>query len=180
MGLCLLSSPAFASGGGSGGLLQPNPGLAIWTIITFVVLLIVLRAFAWKPLIESLEKRTQTIEGRIKEAEEKMNEANQVMEEYKKKLESSKQEAMELINEAKKDAEKIRKRLEEEGQENALKIKEQTQREIELATQQAKEDMWKMAIEISTGLAEKIIEKSLSSAEDKKLIEKIVKDYQKN
>jgi F-type H+-transporting ATPase subunit b len=51
-----------ASEGGGGGLLSVNGGLAFWTVITFLLLMFLLRKFAWKPILESLSEREQKIE----------------------------------------------------------------------------------------------------------------------
>ncbi|RME03818.1 MAG: ATP synthase F0 subunit B [Planctomycetota bacterium] len=167
-------------GGSSSALLQPNPGLAIWTIITFVFLLLVLKKFAWGPLIQQLEKRSQYIENKIKEAEEKHQKALELMEEYQKKVELAKQEAMQIVEEGKQDAEKVRQKITDQAKKEAENLKSQAQKEIELATKQAKEELWSLAVQLSTQLAEKILERTLSSEEDKKLIGKVLEEYQKN
>lgn len=178
MGAFWVGLPAWAAEGG--GLLAPNPGLAIWTLITFVALLAVLKAFAWKPLIASLENRTRHIENMIREAEEKNRKAEELFRQYQQQVEAAKKEAIAIIEEGKRDSEVLKKRQMEEARQEADTLKKQTLHEIELAKKKAKEEIWSMAVELSTGLAEKIIERSMRTEDDRRVIETVLQEYRRS
>ena len=65
---------------------NPNLGLSVWTAVVFVVVLLILRKFAWKPIREGLQKREDEIAGQIAQAQRKNEEARQLLVEYEKKL----------------------------------------------------------------------------------------------
>ena len=67
-------------------MLNPNPGLILWTIFTFLILLVILRKFAWKPLMESLHKREETVRSSIERAETARQDAERLLEENRKQL----------------------------------------------------------------------------------------------
>ena len=70
-------------------MLDVNPGLIVWTIVTFVCLLIVLRKFAWKPLLEVLQKREEHVRSSIERAEHAKQEAERLLKENQEKLSHS-------------------------------------------------------------------------------------------
>ncbi|MDP1994372.1 MAG: hypothetical protein Q8K40_03905, partial [Ignavibacteria bacterium] len=84
----LALSALFASSeeGGSGGLLSVNPGLAFWTVLTFLILLFILKKFAWKPILAALDEREQKIKDSLLMAEKANEEAKQMIEDNKKQL----------------------------------------------------------------------------------------------
>ena len=63
------STEAHGGVGAPNPLVQLDPGLFIWTIITFLILLFVLAKFAWKPLLAALESRESTIKSSLDDAE---------------------------------------------------------------------------------------------------------------
>ena len=67
-----------ASEGGNGGLLDVNPGLMIWTVVTFIVLLFILKKVAWKPILSALDKRENDIKEALEQAEKAKDEAKKI------------------------------------------------------------------------------------------------------
>ena len=80
-------------------MLNPNPGLIIWTIVTFVLLIILLKKFAWKPLLEALQRREESVRNSIERAERAKQEAERLLEENRKQLERAGQEGQRILNE---------------------------------------------------------------------------------
>ena len=89
------------SEGSSGGLLDVNPGLMIWTVVTFILLLFILKKVAWKPILNSLNERETFIKDSLDKAEKARIEAEKMFEENKANLEKAEEEAQKVIDQGK-------------------------------------------------------------------------------
>ncbi|MCF6271359.1 MAG: F0F1 ATP synthase subunit B, partial [Melioribacteraceae bacterium] len=77
---------AFGGGGSSGGLLDVNPGLIFWVVVTFVILLVILKKMAWGPILNSLDERENLIKDSIDNAAKAQADAEKLLEENKANL----------------------------------------------------------------------------------------------
>ncbi|GIX43070.1 MAG: ATP synthase subunit b [Leptospiraceae bacterium] len=161
-------------------LLEINPGLVIWTTITFIIVAIILYVAAWKKIIQALDQRAEYIENNIKEAEQLKKEAETKFLEYQNKLLDLKQEAQEIIQEAKKDAEVLKEEIIKKAKEEAEELRRRAQKEINLAKESAIEEIHQHAIELSMEIARKAINKALSPEEHKRLLEETLKELNKS
>jgi len=166
-----------AEAGGSPNIMNVDPGLMIWTVVTFVLLLVVLRLTAWKPLVGAMEAREQRIRDTIEDADRVKSEANELMARYQTMLNEAKSEAQAIIEEGKADALKVKKKIVDETRRETEASKERAKREIALATDEAKKQLWAESSKLSTLLAEKILQRNLNEADQQQLIEAFLKDY---
>jgi F-type H+-transporting ATPase subunit b len=143
-------------------MLNPNPGLIIWTIITFVLLLIILKKFAWKPLLESLHKREETVRSSIERAENAKQEAERLLEENRKQLERAEQDGRRILNENRALAEKLKEEIIERDKDAAL---------LSLRGEVAN-----LAIQA----AGKILDETLDENKQRKLVDSYLKGLPKN
>src|SRR5258706_11449532 len=111
-------------------MLEPNPGLLVWTIVTFVALMIVLRAFAWKPLLEALKKREEHVRTSIERAEQAKQEAEHILEENRKQLASAEAEAHRILNEGRALGDKLKNEIVEQANQQSRKMVDQARQEI--------------------------------------------------
>jgi F-type H+-transporting ATPase subunit b len=166
-----------AEEGHSASIMNVDPGLMIWTVVTFVLLLVVLRLTAWKPLVGALQAREERIRGSIADADRIKREAEDVMAQYKKMMNEAKVEAQHIVDEGKADAEKVRQSIIEDTRREAEESKQRARREIELATDEAKKQLWEESSRLSTLLAEKILQRNLDAADQERLIEQFLDEY---
>lgn len=171
---CLLAKTDPAKGL---GLDKSGFWLTFWTTATFLVVLIILWKFAWKPILVALEERSEGIRSDIEGAESSRVEAQKLKAEYRGKIEGARDQVTELIEEGRRDAAKVRDDMVAEAQKEATAIRERAQRESELSKAQALETIWDTAADLSTELAGKIIEKSLNADDHKKLVDDVVSRY---
>lgn len=164
--------------GGGIALLEINPGLVIWTTITFILVAVLLYVFAWKKIIEALDKRAEYIETNIKKAEEARVEAEQKLQEYENKLLDLKREAQEIIQEAKRDAENLKNEIIQKAKTEAEELRRRAQKEINLAKEAAIQEIHNYAIELSMEITRKIIKKSLTEEDHKRMLEETLKEIQ--
>ncbi len=155
-------------------LFSVDPGLMIWTIITFIIVLVILRMTAWKPLMTALEERQKSIEGAIEEAGRIKNEAEALLAKYETMLESAKDESREILEEARRDGAKVQAEIRERAQHEAEEFKDRAHREIELAKDGALKEIWDQAASLSTELASRILGRSLEGSDQDRLVRELI------
>lgn len=149
----------------------------IWTAITFVMLLIILRATAWKPLIGAMDAREKRIRDSIEAAERVKQEAEQLMTRYQTMLDTAKNDAQQIIDEGKSDALKIKHEITNEARREAEEFKVRARRELELAADAAKKELWEEASHLSTLLAQRILERNVNSNDHRRLVETVLDEF---
>src|SRR5919108_3299720 len=100
-------------------MLNIEPGLLIWTIITFIVLLAVLRKVAWQPLLTALEQRENTIRNSLEEAQRTRREAEQLLTENQRILAEATRESARIVEQGRVEAERLRASITEQAQTEA-------------------------------------------------------------
>src|SRR5688572_17525362 len=106
------AAEAAAEEGGGAGLFAVDPGLWLWTIVVFVVVLTILAKFAWGPILKGLESREAGIRGAIDEAAKQRTEAAGLLEEHKRQLADARRQAQELIQEGRDAGQRLRAEIE--------------------------------------------------------------------
>src|SRR5512141_2771616 len=100
-------------------LVQPDPGLYIWTIITFLVLLALLVKFAWKPLLEALDNRQQSIRKALDDAQKAKRELEGIHAESARLLAQARAEAAEIVSRSRSDADRFREEMKDKARVDA-------------------------------------------------------------
>ncbi len=155
----------------SNPLIQVNPGLMIWTVICFLVVLFVLKKYAFGPIQQLIDTRRERIEQAITEADNAREEARHLLEEHRKLIGQAKSESEEILAEARRIADAQRERVREETEEDRHRRLDETRRQIEQATAQALGQIREEVGKLSLLAAEKITRKSLTDADQKRLID---------
>ena len=150
--------------------IMPDPGIFLWTIVTFLIVLFILKVKAWGPLVEALEKREKRVEDSLKAAEKAIADAERVSDDYEKTILKAQTEAQQIISDAKTAGEKIKLDLETIANEKADKIIEKAKAQIDTERVRVISEIKTVAIEISLSAAAKVIEKNLDSDDNRKLV----------
>ncbi|OUX30648.1 MAG: ATP synthase F0 subunit B [bacterium TMED264] len=157
-------------------LVQLDPGLFIWTILTFLILFSVLAKFAWRPLLQALKDREEAIKLSLEDAEKARNDLNSLNDQSEKILANARSEAIEIRSEAKSSAEKIKADLKSQAEQDVKKLKDDAQVQIQVEKDKAISEIREEVVTLTMSVAEKVIGKNLSSDENLELIEKSIKD----
>jgi F-type H+-transporting ATPase subunit b len=157
-------------------LFSVEPGLIIWTIITFLVVLIVLRLTAWGPMMKALAERESRISGAIAEADRIKSEAESLLARYETLLDKAKDEARGILDEARRDGLVLRDGIRDKAHQEAEEFKARARREIELAKDGAIQELWDTAADLSTDLATRIIGRTLDGADQDRLVRELIRD----
>jgi len=152
-------------------LIEVRPGLMIWTVICFLVVLFVLKRYAFGPIQQMIDTRRERIQQAIAEADNARDEARKLLEEHRKLIGQAKSESEEILSEARRLADAQRDRVKQETEEDRQRRLEETRRQIEQATAQALGEIRDEVGKLSLLAAEKITRKSLTGADQQRLID---------
>jgi len=153
------------------GLLRVEPGLLLWTIITFVVLLLILWKTAWRPVVEALDARAEKVRSDIENADRARQEAEKLLAQHKAMMDNAKNEAAKIIADSRAEAERLRNEILEKATADAKEVSDRAKREIDLAKDRALADLKAEVVNLSTEIAAKIINKNLNPDDQKALVE---------
>jgi F-type H+-transporting ATPase subunit b len=155
-------------------IFRPEPGLIIWTLISFFILLILLKKVAFPPILKGMKKREETIKQQLEEAQKTKKEAQNILEDYRRQLAEARSEAQKIINEGKSLGENMRKEIVQKAQAESNQIVKRAQEEIELQKQKAILELQEKIADLSIMAATKIINKSLNTEDNRRLVEEYV------
>lgn len=176
--LMFTASPAFASEGGSTDLLSPNPGVMVWTLVIFVLLLFVLSKFAFKPLFAAVEAREQALADAIEGAKRDRAETEAALAQQRAQLEAARNEAQQIIADSRAMAEKMRSDLLAQTKQQQEEMIEQARRAIEGEKAAAIADLRKEAVDLAIAGASRVIEQNLDSATNRKIVESFLESLE--
>ena len=159
-------------------LVQPDPGLFIWTILTFLVLVTILAKFAWGPLLKALETRQETIRKSLDDAELAKRELVRLQDESAQILRQARVEAESIISQSRSDATRLREEMRQSAKAEAQGIVKNAERQIQLETTRALQQIRNEAIDLSVMIASKIIQRNISKEDNERLIDEALKQME--
>ena len=159
-------------------LVQPDPGLYIWTIVTFLVLVVLLAKFAWRPLLDALEARQASIRKSLDDARAAKQELERLHSESAKILAEARAEAESIISRTRSDAERFREELKQKARSEAATIVTNAERQIGLETSRALQQIRHEAVDISIAIASKLLQKNVTKEDNERLIEDTFKQLE--
>jgi F-type H+-transporting ATPase subunit b len=158
-------------GGGGGGLFDINPGIFIWTWLIFVVLLLVLRKWAWGPILGALETREKRIQDVLDGAAHERGEAAKLLEEQRKLLDESRDQAQQILADSRKAGERVRAEIVEEARKQGDQIVGRAREDIERERDHALELLRREAVDLSISAASRVLSREVDSSENRRLVE---------
>jgi F-type H+-transporting ATPase subunit b len=159
-------------------LVQPDPGLYIWTILTFLVLLGLLAKFAWRPLLEALDARQASIRKALDDARQAKQELEKIHAESAKLLAQARNEAADIVSRTRSDADRFREEMKQKAREEAAGLVRNAERTIELEAARAVQQIRQEAVDLSVTIASKILQRNVSKADNERLIEETFKQLE--
>jgi F-type H+-transporting ATPase subunit b len=148
----------------------------IWTIVVFLLTLLILKKFVFGPVGEAIEKRRSSISASIEEAESSRDEAVRLLDEYKAKLAEARREADELREAGRREGERQKTEIVGQAQEQRERIVNDTQTQIDAQAQAAVAGIRDDVVVLALTAAEKVTRKSLSDDDHRALVEEALAD----
>ncbi|HHZ80546.1 MAG TPA: F0F1 ATP synthase subunit B [Candidatus Marinimicrobia bacterium] len=160
-------------------LVQLDPGLYVWTILTFLLLFFLLAKFAWKPLLKALSEREEKIRSSLEKADEAQQKLERLSAEGEKIIGKARAEAQSIVSNGKVVAEKVRDEIEAKAKEKAKTIVAQAGKQITAEKEQAISDIRGEVASLSIQIAGKLIRKNLSKKDNMVLIKESLEKAEK-
>jgi len=155
----------------------PDPGLFIWTVITFLIVLAILRWKAWGPLMEALDAREKQIEESLSKAEKVTADAEQQAAKNEEILNTARKEAQDIVTQAREAGDKLKHKLEEDGKEQYNGMLEKAKEQIDAEKQKALSEIKTTVVDIALKASERVIKRNLNNEDNKKLVEETVDEF---
>ena len=177
-----LSSFLFPSGGADfaspahkGGWMEKwlsfDPGLFMWTIVTFLIVLFILKWKAWGPLMSALDKREEDIKNALSAADRAKEDAEKASQDYEELIKKAHSESQQILSDSKIAGEKVKNGIESAAKEKAEEMIEKAKIQIESESQKAIQEIKSSVVDLSIEAASKILEKNLDSEDNRKLVD---------
>lgn len=181
LSMTVLSGAAFAAaeaGAAQEGspLLRFNPGVGIWAIVVFVLLLLLLKKYAWTPILDALDAREKSVRESLEQAAHIQTENTRLAAEQAKLLAEARAEANQVLQSARESGEALKKSLEQAAQDEKRRILASATQEIEAQTRAAVAELHKTTAELSIGIAEKLIRQNLDDAKNRALVDQLIQE----
>ena len=161
-------------------MLEINPGLIVWTIVSFIILAGILGKYAWKPIIGALTEREDKIRSAIEQADRARAEASELLKKNEENIARAEEEYQRMMRESKSMAEKVKDEIlgkaRVQAQQELQRASEEIQRSLESARLQLRSEVADLAIKT----AEKILGESLDSQKQKKVVNSFLDQLPKN
>jgi F-type H+-transporting ATPase subunit b len=153
------------------GPLDVEPGLMIWTVFVFLVLLLILRKFAWPALLGAVEAREKALEEQLAEAERNRAEAARLLAQHEKLIAEGRATAHALLTDARTAAEKERALAMEKTRQEQEELLERARRDISAERDRAVADLRREAVDLSLAAASKLLGERLNTDNDRRIVQ---------
>lgn len=162
-------------------LVSPDPGLFIWSTVSFLILFFLLSKFAWKPIVKALDERERSIEDALAKAEMAKTEMAKLISENEDLLREARLERDSILKEAKEIKDQIINDAKEQGKTEGAKLIEQAKNEINNQKLAAMAEIKNQVSSLSIDIAEKVLRKQFEDQEKQQaLVNDLLKEVRLN
>jgi F-type H+-transporting ATPase subunit b len=171
--LTIAALPALAAEGAGEAppsLFAGDLGNSIWTILIFVLVLVILGKFAWGPILSTLQTRESFIHEALAKAKADRDAAEARLKQYEERLAGARAEATAIVDEGRRDAEVVKRKIEAAAKVEADKMIDRARREIQIATVTATRELYDLSARLATDMAARVIGRELSAKDHERLI----------
>ena len=158
----------------AGTITDLNPGLTIWTAITFLLLLVVLSRFAWGPIVKMLNDRERTIKDAIEAAKRERLEAERLLSEQKQSLAQAQREAAELARRNQQEVEALRQELTTRARKEADELVATARQQIAEELSKARAELKAQVADLAIDAAGRLVKASLDETAQRRLVEEYI------
>ena len=167
---------AAEEGGGGLELILPDINELIWGAVAFAIVLFVLSKVAFPRLSQAVEQREKAIQSSVEETERAKNEAQKLLDDYRRQLGEARAEGNRIIEEARQQAEQVRKDIIAKSEREAEQIVERARAQIEAERTRTVQELQHQIADLSLELAEKVVGRSLDGAAQRDLVDAYIRE----
>jgi F-type H+-transporting ATPase subunit b len=160
-------------------MLEIYPGLMLWTILTFLIVLFILRRTAWKPLVQALNDREEKIRSSLEEAENARIEAQRLLDENRQVLTDAEEQSARIIREGRAMGERLKNEILEKAQASSRLLVDQAKEEIRREKDSALAQLRSEVSDLAIAAAGKILDANLDNAQQRRLVDQAIQELSK-
>ncbi len=178
-------APLYASEGGEGGstgasaLITPEIGLMFWTLVTFLILVVLLAKYAWGPILKAMNAREDGIKNDLDNARKEREDAQRLLEEHRGLINLARKERAEAVEAGRRDAERLKAEILDEARKQREQLQKQSEAQIEAGLRQARAELKGEAADLAIQAAGKLMGKNLDDATQRRLVEDYLADLER-
>jgi F-type H+-transporting ATPase subunit b len=161
---------AAETAGPRGSPFDINPGVTVWTLVVFVILLVLLAKTAWPAILKVVEEREAKIQAQLDAAAKANAEGQRLLAVYQQQLAAAREEAQAIVAAARQAGERLREELVSKGRAEQEELLVRARREISLERDKAVVELRHEAVELSIAAASKVVERNLDNETDRRLV----------
>jgi F-type H+-transporting ATPase subunit b len=161
-------------------MLDMNPGLILWTILTFILLLVILRAVAWKPLLGALTAREESIRTSLQDADNAQQEARRLLEENRKQLSQAEEQSQRIIREGRELGDRLKAEILDKANASSRQMIDQAREEIRREKDAALGQLRAEVADLAVAAAGKLLDANLDTAASRKLVDAAIRELPKS
>jgi len=180
--LVVAGGTAVASEGGAASLgqalIQPQIGTIFWTLVTFCLMLVILRRYAWGPLLGAVQAREKSIAESLEQARKEREDAQALVQEHRDLVAQARRERAEALSQGQRDAEKVKAEILDEARQQREQVLKQTEEQVEAALRQARDEMRGVTADLAIQAAGKLLARNLDDATQRQLVEGYLADLE--
>jgi len=150
----------------SGGIFQ-----SLFTLAIFVLLLYILRKYAWGPILTGLQKREDHIRQSIEDAEKAREDGQKALQDYQEQLAQARAKSQAIIDKGRSDAKQLAENLKNQAKDEAQSLRDRAQQDIASAKNQALREIYDQVTNLATDMAGRIVQKSLTPEDHRQLLQ---------
>jgi F-type H+-transporting ATPase subunit b len=152
--------------------------LGIWSIVVFVILLVVLKKYAWGPILEGLQKREHNIASAVEDAQRARDEAQRLRDQLQREVDHAQEKVRDILDEGRKHARQATEEMIAKARSEIQTERERLRREIEMARDQALQELWKQTAHLATMISAKAIRRQLTEEDHRRLVDEALTELQ--
>jgi F-type H+-transporting ATPase subunit b len=145
--------------------------LSLWTIVVFLVLMWVLKKWAWGPMLQALKDREVSISSAAEEAKQAKEEAARLRAELQAEITKVRAEAQAVRDEARRDGERLREEITSKAKAEMQAERDRLRKDMETARDQALQDLWAQTVQLSTMVASKAVKRQITIDDQHRLVD---------
>jgi len=150
--------------------------LSIWTIVVFLILFVVLRKYAWGPMMEGLENREKNIRGELESAQKANADAQALRADFERQIKEAQQKVRDMIDEARKNGEQLKTDLVNQGTAAIQAEKERARRELETEAEQERVKLFQQVTHLASLVSAKAVRRQLTIEDQHRLVDEALND----
>ena len=156
--------------------LEVFQSLAFWSVVSFALLFLLLKKYAFPPILEALEERENKIRTEISDAEKLRQEAQELKADLEKELKNAHEKANTIVQMAGDESKKIQEKTIQETQAKVRQMQSDAEQEIQIAQNKLLNEIRGYTAALTIAATEKVLKKSLGDEDKKRLVDESIED----